>query len=45
MSASSDPVITTPTDHVSVTVVRKCDGQAMTVVLHEHTHVPELKDE
>ena len=45
MSASSEPVITTPTDQVSVTVVRKSDGQSMTFVLDEKTHVHDLKNE
>lgn len=45
MSASTEPVISTPTDQVSVTVVRKSDGQSMTFVLGEKTHVHDLKTE
>ena len=45
MSHSTDLIITTPTDQVSVTVVRKSDGQSMTFVLDEKTHVHDLKVE
>ena len=37
--------IVTPTGQVSITVVRKSDGQAMTFVLDEKTHIEELKTE
>lgn len=45
MSGSAGHVITTPTDHVSLTVVRKSDGHSLTFVLNEKTHVHELKTE
>ena len=45
MSATNDGIIVTPTDQVSVTVVRKSDGQSMTFVLHEKTHIQDLKNE
>ncbi|UJR35558.1 hypothetical protein I4U23_028311 [Adineta vaga] len=45
MSHSKDPIISTPTDQVSVTVVRKSDGQSMTFVMNEKTHVHDLKTE
>ncbi|CAF0720719.1 unnamed protein product [Rotaria sordida] len=45
MSAITDPVIVTPTDQVSVTVVRKSDGQSITFVMDEKTHVHDLKKE
>ncbi|CAF1464278.1 unnamed protein product [Adineta steineri] len=45
MSHSTEPVISTPTDQVSVTVVRKSDGQSLTFVLDEKTHVHDLKTE
>lgn len=44
MSTSGDFIITTPTDQVSVNVVRKSDGQSLTFVLDEKTHVHHLKD-
>ena len=43
MSSPIEPIITTPTDHVSLTVVRKSDGQSITFVLGEKTHVHDLK--
>ncbi|CAF0759330.1 unnamed protein product [Rotaria sp. Silwood1] len=45
MSSSTEPIIVTPTDQVSVTVVRKSDGQSITFVLDEKTHVHNLKKE
>ena len=45
MSHSKDPIISTHTDQVSVTVVRKSDGQSMTFVMDEKTHVHDLKME
>ncbi|CAF2380632.1 unnamed protein product [Rotaria sp. Silwood2] len=45
MSASTEPIIVTPTDQVSVTVVRKSDGQSITFVMDEKTHVHDLKKE
>ncbi len=45
MSAPVEHVISTPTDQVSVTVVRKSDGHSVTFVLDEKTHVHELKNE
>ncbi|CAF1332193.1 unnamed protein product [Adineta steineri] len=45
MFSSSEPVIITPTDQVSVTVVRKSDGHSMTFVLDEKTHIHDLKHE
>jgi hypothetical protein len=45
MFSSTEPVITTPTDQVSVTVVRKSDGQSVTFVLNEKTHIHDLKHE
>ena len=44
MSTSGDFIITTPTDQVSVNVVRKSDGQSLTFILDEKTHVHHLKD-
>ena len=44
MTSSTEPIITTPTDQVSVTVVRKSDGKSLTFVLDEKTHVHELKN-
>lgn len=43
MPSTPEPIITTPTDQVSVTVVRKSDGKAMTFVMDEKTHLHELK--
>ncbi|CAF1322381.1 unnamed protein product [Rotaria magnacalcarata] len=43
MSSSTDSFIVTPTDQVSVTVVRKSDGHSITFVLDEKTHVHDLK--
>ena len=45
MATHNEGVIVTPTVQVSVTVVRKSDGQSMTFVLHEKTHIEELKNE
>jgi hypothetical protein len=45
MSAPIEHIISTPTDHVSVTVVRKSDGHSLTFILNEKTHVYELKNE
>ena len=45
MSASTGNTVTTPTEQVSVTVVRKSDGQSMTFVLDEKTRVHDLKNE
>ncbi len=45
MFSSTEPVIHTPTDQVSVTIVRKSDGHSMTFVLNEKTHIHELKRE
>jgi hypothetical protein len=45
MSTLNEPVLSTPTDQVSVTVVRKSDGQSITFVLNEKTHVHDLKTE
>jgi len=42
---SATPIIDTPTDQVSVTVVRKSDGHSLTFVMDEKTHVHELKTE
>jgi hypothetical protein len=44
-SSHHEPVIHTPTDQVSVTVVRKSDGQSLTFVLDEKTHIHHLKHE
>ncbi|CAF1472473.1 unnamed protein product [Adineta ricciae] len=44
MFSSNEPT-TKPTDHVSVTVVRKSDGHSMTFVLDEKTHIHDLKQE
>jgi hypothetical protein len=41
-SSSNEPVIHTHTDQVSVTVVRKSDGQSLTFVLDEKTHIHDL---
>lgn len=43
MSFAAEPMITTPTDQVSVTVVRKSDGKALTFVMDEKTHLRDLK--
>ena len=45
MSAHAGHVITTPTDQVSLTVVRKSDGHSLTFVLDEKTRVQDLKKE
>lgn len=45
MSAHAGHVITTPTDQVSLTVVRKSDGHSLTFVLNEKTRVQDLKKE
>jgi hypothetical protein len=45
MSSSTDQIISTPTDLVSVSVVRKSDGQLMTFVLGEKTKIHDLKTE
>jgi len=45
MSAPIEYVISTPTSQVSLTVVRKSDGQSLDFVLDEKTHVHELKKE
>ena len=45
MSATTGHVITTPTDQVSLTVVRKSDGHSLTFVLDEKTRIQELKNE
>lgn len=44
-TVDADVVVVTPTDQVSITVVRKSDGHAMTFVLDEKTHIEELKTE
>ena len=44
-TVDADAVVVTPTDQVSITVVRKSDGHAMTFVLDEKTHIEELKTE
>ncbi len=45
MFSSNEAVIHTPTDQVSVTVVRKSDGHSLTFVLDEKTHIHDLKHE
>ena len=45
MFSSTEPVISKPTDQVSITVVRKSDGHSMTFVLDAKTHIHELKHE
>jgi hypothetical protein len=45
MSGPVEYVISTPTDQVSLTVVRKSDGHSLTFVLDEKTHIHELKKE
>lgn len=45
MSATAGHIITTPTDQVSLTVVRKSDGHSLTFVLDEKTRVQDLKKE
>jgi hypothetical protein len=45
MSTTIEPLINTPTDQVSVTVVRKSDGKSITFVLDEKTHIYDLKHE
>jgi hypothetical protein len=45
MAGNADAIIVTPTDQVSLTVVRKSDGQSMTFVLGEKTHIEDLKAE
>lgn len=44
-TVDKDAIVVTPTDQVSLTVVRKSDGQAMTFVLDEKTHIGDLKNE
>lgn len=38
-------VVVTPTEQVSLKVVRRSDGQAINFVFHEKTHVEHLKDQ
>ena len=45
MSGAIEPIISTPTDQVSVTVVRKSDGKSITFVMNEKTHIHDLKNE
>lgn len=45
MFSANDLAIHTPTDQVSVTVVRKSDGQSLTFVLDEKTLIHDLKHE
>jgi len=45
MSTSTEAFITTPTDQVSVTIVRKSDGHSLTFVLDEKTHIHDLKNQ
>lgn len=45
MFSANDLAIHTPTDQVSVTVVRKSDGQSLTFVLDEKTLIHDLKYE
>lgn len=45
MFSSTEPMFTRSTDQVSVTVVRKSDGQSMTFVLNEKTRIHDLKHE
>jgi hypothetical protein len=45
MSHSTEPIISTPTHLVSLTVVRKSDGQSINFVLDEKSHVHQLKNE
>lgn len=44
-SSSHEGIIHTPTDQVSITVVRKSDGQSLTFVLDDKTHIHDLKIE
>ena len=45
MSDNADSVVVTPTEQVSLTVVRKSDGQSMTFVLDQKTRIQDLKQE
>jgi hypothetical protein len=45
MPHSTEPIISTPTHLVSLTVVRKSDGQSINFVLDEKSHVHQLKNE
>lgn len=45
MFSANDLAIHTPTDQVSLTVVRKSDGQSLTFVLDEKTLIHDLKCE
>ena len=45
MFSANDLAIHTPTDQVSLTVVRKSDGQSLTFVLDEKTLIHDLKYE
>ncbi len=45
MFSSTEPIISTPTHQVSVTVVRRSDGQSLDFVLDEKTRIRDLKKE
>ncbi|CAF3373927.1 unnamed protein product [Rotaria sp. Silwood1] len=45
MFSSAEPILNRSTDQVSLTVVRKSDGQSMTFVLDEKTRIHDLKHE
>jgi len=45
MSSSIEPIISTPTHQVSLTVVRKSDGQSLNFVLDEKTRIRDLKNQ
>ncbi len=43
--ATVEPIISTPGDLVSLNVVRRSDGKSLTFVVHEKTHIRDLKNE